>query len=234
MPAYKWAIFAFSLLGFVWLPVGLQRWLWFLVIYFVGLNGFFLLQDHPFMPSENLAVFLLLSHGPWIAVLADLVMRGKLAKIFEDMPYRQLLLFEATRFMGLHYIGSGRDGDAPLEFAAEACLGECLSALCALILFVAAKNPGAGFRMGLLVWNTYGMAALISLQFKLFYSNPFISSPRYSREIFQYMTDYPQAWLTFFWMPLTFAGHLIIFYKILRERLAAFRPPQDFPTPTSV
>lgn len=227
MPAFKWAIFAFSLIGFAWLPASLGRWLWFLVIYFVGLNGFFLLQEHPYLPSENLAVFLLFSHGPWLAVLADLLVRGRLARLADNMPYRQLLLFEATRLIGLHYIGAGRDGELPLEFAAEACLGETLSAICALILYWAAKNPGSGFRMGLLVWNTYGLASLISLQYKLFYSNPFIAEPRYSREIFQYMTDYPQAWLTFFWMPLTLATHLILFYKMLRERLSAFRRPLE-------
>jgi hypothetical protein len=223
MPLFKWLLFAGGLWGFVWLPAGLSRWLWFLVAYFVGLNGFFLLQDHWATPSENFWVFVILSHGPWVAVLLDLIFRGKLTRVFEQVSFREILLFEATRFTGLHFLFSARDGDAPLAFAAEACLGETLSALCAIILYFVAKKPGSGFRMGLMVWNTYGLASLGTLQFKIFFSNPFIHHASYSREIFQYMTDYPQSWLTFFWMPLAFAGHLIIFYKMLQDKLHDYR-----------
>jgi len=229
MPAFKWALFAGSLLGFIWLPVRLGRWLWFLVLYFLGLNLLFLLPSHGWVPAGNLWVFLLLSHGPWVAVLADLLFQGRLAKVFADMPYRQILLFEAARLMGLHFLLSARDGEVPLEFAAEACLGETITALAALILFFVAKKPGSSFRMALLVWNTYGIASLGALQYKVYQSNPFLSPARYSREIFQYMTDYPQGWLTFFWMPLAFAGHLVIFYKIFRDRVIASRQALSLP-----
>lgn len=223
MAPYKYVLFAFGLLGFVWLPSNLGKWLWFLVAYFIVINAGFLLQNHDYAPSENLWTYLLLSQGPWLVVLADLVFKGRLARLVQTMPYRQLLLFEATRLMGLHFLMSARDGEVPIEFAAEACLGETLSAVCALILFLAAKKSGGGFRMGLLVWNTYGLASLVSLELKLFHANPFMSPARYSREIFQYMTDYPQAWLTFFWMPLAMAGHLAVYYKMIHERWSAHR-----------
>ena len=224
LPPHKLVFILSSVVAFAWLPAGLGKWLWGLIVWFVVLNVVFLLPVGFWTPQENPWIFLLLCHGFWLAILADFIFKGKLGPVIQALPYRQILLFEVSRLMAFHFLLAARSGDAPLEFAVEAALGEILTGTCALVLYTLGKNPGVGFRMGLLVWNTYGLSSLVAIYFKLHFSNPFLERARFTREIFQFMTESPEAWMPFFWMPLGIAIHLSIYYKLVQERLKPEQP----------
>ena len=215
LPDYT--IYFFSFLGFAFLPAYFGRKLWWLVLWFLLVNAAFFWRGD-FLNWRSPVVFILLGQLPWLLFTADLLFGGRLSGKVAAVPMRQILLWQISRLMGLHFFLAIYGGYAPIEFALEIGFSEITTALGAILLFVIYSPDRKWFQILLIFWNTYGLTAALSAEYKIFLSNPRIPFAYYSREIFQYATSYPQSWMYCFWFPLAIGMHATIFYKLYLNR----------------
>jgi hypothetical protein len=103
-------------------------------------------------------------------------------------------------------------------FALEAGFSEIITGLGALGLYLLYRPERGWYRTLLIFWNTYGLTSAVVTAWRVLMSNPDIPHARYSREVFQYMTDYPQNWVYCFWLPMSIGMHAAVFYKMYHER----------------
>lgn len=214
-------IYAFSLLGFTFLPAHFGRKVWLLVAWFVGVNAFFLVARAGYLDWHSPYLFSALGQVPWILFVLDLLFSGQLARRLSAIPVREIVLWQTIRLMGLHYVVAFFGGYAPRGFALEAGFSELITGLGAIGLYAVYRPERGWYRTLLIFWNTYGLTSAVVTSYRVFLSNPDIPFNRYSREVFQYMTDYPQNWVYCFWLPLAIGMHAAVFYKLYKERLAA-------------
>lgn len=211
-------LYGFSILSFAFLPAHFGRKVWLLVAWFLGVNVAFLLGFWEFLDWEGPAFFILTGQLPWILFIADLLFKGKLAPKVAAIPMRELLLWQITRLMGLHFILAIYGGWAPEEFGLQAGFSEIITGLGALGLWIWYKPDRGWYRTLLIFWNTYGLTSVLSAEVKILLSNPHLPFSHYSREIFQYMATYPQNWAYCFWFPVAIGMHAAIFYKMYLSR----------------
>jgi hypothetical protein len=213
------AIYVFSLLGFALFPAHLGRKVWALVAWFVAVNVAVTL-GHWWEPLDWQRPWLFAALGqlPWILFVLDLLFRDRLSGPVAAIPMNELLLWHAARLMGVHFIVGIYGGYAPQGFSLEAGFSEIITALGALLLWLIYSPDRGWFRTLLIFWNTYGLTSALVTDYRIFLSNPNLGFARYSREIFQYMTGYPQSWMYCFWLPIAIGMHAAIFYKMYVDR----------------
>ena len=212
-------LYVFSLLGFVLLPAHFGRKIWVMVGWFIGVNTLFLLSRAGYLDWQSPWLFSALGQVPWILFVLDLLFHGRLSDKVAAIPVREILLWQITRLMGIHYVLAIYGGYAPRGFALEAGFSEIITGLGALALWALYRPERGWYRTMLIFWNTYGLTSAIVTGYRVFLSNPDVPYAKYSREIFQYMTDYPQNWVYCFWLPISVWMHAAVFYKIYRERI---------------
>jgi hypothetical protein len=214
-------VYAFSILAFAFMPAHFGRKVWLLVAWFLALNLAFLTGIWDLLDWHGPNFLVACGQLPWILFVADLVFNGRLAGKVAAIPMRELILWQITRLMGLHFILAIYGGYAPDEFGIQAGFSEIITGLGAVGLYFAYR-PGSGWYDTLvLFWNTYGLTSVLSAEYKIFLSNPRLPLGQYSREIFQYMISYPQNWVYCFWFPVAIGIHAAIFYKMYRDRIGA-------------
>lgn len=211
-------LYLFSLIGFMLLPAHFGRKIWLLVGWFVGVNILFILSRAGYLDWQSPWLFSALGQVPWILFVLDLLFHGRLSDKVASIPMRELLLWQVTRLMGLHYVFAIYGGYAPRSFALEAGFSEIITGLGALALWALHRPDRGWYRTMLIFWNTYGLTSAMVTGYRVFLSNPDVPFAKYSREIFQYMTDYPQNWVYCYWLPVSIGMHAAIFYKMYRER----------------
>jgi len=212
------ALYAFSLLSFAFIPAHFGRKVWLLVAWFLALNLAFLLGIWDFLDWQGPTFFVVCGQVPWILFVADLLFKGRLAPKVLAIPMRELLLWQITRLMGVHFILAIYGGFAPDEFGLQVGFSEILTGLGALGLYLANRPERGWYRTLLIFWNTYGLTSVLSAEYKIFLANPKLPFTRYSREIFQYMISYPQNWVYCFWFPIAIGIHAAVFYKMYQAR----------------
>jgi hypothetical protein len=211
-------IFGSSLLAFMFMPTHFGRKIWWFVGWFLFLNFAFLLELWDFLNWQGPALFLALGQLPWILLIADLVFKGRLSPKVQAIPMRELLLWQTTRIMGIHFLLSIYGGFAPDIFAAPVGLSEMLTGLGAIALYVKYKPESSWYRTLLIFWNTYGLTSVLSAEYRIFLSNPHFPFQRNSSAIFEYMVSYPQSWVYCFWFPLAIGIHAAIYFKLYQAR----------------
>jgi hypothetical protein len=211
-------VYGFSILGFAWLPAHFGRKLWLMVAWFCALNLAFLLGVWDYLDWRGPFFFILCGQLPWILFVADLLFNGRLAPKVAGIPMRELLLWQVSRLMGLHFILAIYGGFAPGEFGLQTGFSEALTGLGALALYAAYRPERGWYRTALLFWNAYGLISVMSAEIKIFLANPRLPYLKYSRDIFQYMISYPQNWVYCFWFPLAIGIHAAVFYKLYHAR----------------
>ncbi|HKP95969.1 MAG TPA: hypothetical protein VJ385_09460 [Fibrobacteria bacterium] len=211
-------LYLFSIAAFVLMPAHFGRKVWLLVAWFLFLNLAFLLDFWDFLNWEGPALFIVLGQVPWILFVLDLFFKGRLSGKVAAVPMREILLWQITRLMGIHFVIAIYGGYAPEEFALQVGFSEVVTGLGALALYAAYRPEKGWYRTLLIFWNTYGLTSVLSAEVKVFLSNPHLPFSHYSREIFQYMTSYPQNWVYCFWFPITIGMHAAVFYKMYLAR----------------
>jgi hypothetical protein len=211
-------IYGSSLLAFIFMPTHFGRKIWWLVAWFLFLNFAFLLNLWDFLNWESPALFIGLGQLPWILLVADLLFHGRLSAKVIAIPMRELLLWQITRLMGVHFILAIYGGYAPDEFGAPVGLSEVLTGLGALFLYFKYRPDSSWYRTMLIFWNTYGLTSMLSIEYRIFMSNPHLPFSQYSTEIFHYVVSYPQSWAYCFWFPLAIGMHAAVYYKMYLAR----------------
>lgn len=211
-------LYAFSIASFAFMPAHFGRKVWLLVGWFIVLNVAFLLGLWDFLDWEGPALFLLFGQLPWILFVADLIFQGKLSPKVAAIPMRELLLWQTTRLMGLHFVLAIYGGYAPEEFGLQVGFSEVVTGLGAVALYFGYNPARSVHRTLLLLWNTYGIISVLVAEYKIFLSNPHVPFAHYSREIFSYMISYPQNWVYCFWFPVAIGMHAAVFYQLYLSR----------------
>jgi hypothetical protein len=211
-------LYVFSITGFALMPAHFGRKVWLLVAWFLFLNLAFLLDLWDFPDWHAPGLFIVLGQLPWILVILDLFFTGRIARKIREVPMREILLWHVMRLMGIHFVIGIYGGYAPDEFALQAGFSEIITALGALALYFAYRPEKGWYRTLLIFWNTYGITSVLSSDVKIILSNPHLPFSHFSREIFQYMTSYPQNWVYCFWFPIAIGMHAAIFYKMYQAR----------------
>jgi hypothetical protein len=211
-------LYFFSIVSFAFMPAHFGRKVWVLVVWFLILNLAFLLDLWDFLNWEGPALFIALGQLPWVLFLLDLLFKGRLSGKVAAVPMREILLWQTTRIMGIHFVLAIYGGYAPEEFALQVGFSESVTGLGAIALYFFYKPDKGWYRTLLIFWNTYGLTSVMSAEVKIFLSNPHLPFSKFSREIFQYMSSYPQNWVYCFWFPIAIGMHAAIFYKMYQER----------------
>ena len=219
-------LFAFSLLGLFLVPAALGRSAWAVPAGLAGMGLFVLFAPASLHPGLNPWVHLLLSLGPWVLLVLDLVFRGRISRLLGPVSLRALLAFALFRFMGARFILSAITGDLTPAFGVEAATGEFFSALGALILWAShpsRRPPGRWYRGVLVFWNTYALVTALTLSFRVLRADPGLpfAGGSASRELHHYFSTWPNALDAYFWTPLAIGVHVAIFYRLFQEGKSA-------------
>jgi hypothetical protein len=220
-------LFAFSLLGLFLVPAVLGRAVWAIPAGLAGVSLFILFAPANLHPHNNPWVHLLLSQGPWMLLVLDLVCRGNISRLLGPVSLRAWLAFALFRFMGLRFIVAAITGDLNPTFAVEAATGEFFAALGALILWVFSRPQSRWYRGLLIFWNTYALIVSLTLNFRILRADgnlPFTTGYA-SREVHAYFATWPNALDAYFWIPLSIGIHAAIFYTLVRNTRAETPAP---------
>ncbi len=211
-------VYVSSVLAFTFLPAHLGRKIWWFVGWFLFLNLSFLLDLWNFLDWRGPFLFIAIGQAPWVLIMLDLVFKGKLSPKIAAIPMRELLLWQVTRLMGLHFALAIYGGYAPEEFSLQVGFSEVITGLGALALYLGFRPNKGWYRTLLVFWNTYGLTSMLTAEFRTVLANPNIPKAHFSREIFQYMTAYPQNWCYAFWFPIAIGIHCAIYFKMYHSR----------------
>jgi hypothetical protein len=222
-------LFGFTLLGLVWAPAGLGRFVWVFPAGLGALALFLWFAPANVHPAWNPWVHLVLSQIPWLLFVLDLVFNGRISRELGSVSIRALLAFSLFRFMGARFVFSAITGDLMPEFAIEAASGEVLAALGALILWAFYRPKSKWYRGILIFWNTYALMMALGLNFRILRADPGLplSMGHASREVHQYFTSWPNGLDAFFWIPVAIAIHAWIFWALFKTT----RPDPDVQAP---
>jgi hypothetical protein len=116
-------VYAFSILSFAFLPAHFGRKVWLLVGWFLVLNLAFLNGIWDVLDWQGPNFFVACGQLPWILFVADLLFKGRLADKVAAIPMRELILWQTTRLMGLHFILAIYGGYAPISPIVPAAAG---------------------------------------------------------------------------------------------------------------
>ncbi len=213
----RWILYVFSILGFFLIPSALGRWTWVVPGGFAGLNLFLFIAPEFLQPRQDVVIYLLLSQAPWILFCADLVFRGRIARVVEQVPVRSWIALPIFRFLGVGFFFMAYTGDLPPDFAIHFSFGELVTALGALLLWILFRPANLWYRSLLFFWNAYGLMAALMLSWVLLRSHPGFSSGQPSFDIHGYFAGYPQVWIPLFWIPLSICAHASVFFKLYSE-----------------
>lgn len=213
----RWMLYAFSIVGFFLVPSALGRWVWTFPAGFTGLNLFLFFAPEVLLPRENIWVYLFISQATWILFCADLIFRGRISLVIENVPLRSWILLPVFRFLGAGFFFMAYTGDLPFEFALKYSFGESVTALGALLLWMTFHPDNAWYRSLLFFWNAYGLMAALMLDWVLLYSHPALPVGQPSFDIHGYFMGFPMVWVPLFWVPLSICVHAMIFFKLYRE-----------------
>ena len=153
-------LYVFSIAAFAMMPAHFGRKVWTLVAWFLFLNFAFLLDLWDFLNWQGPAFFILIGQLPWILFVLDLLFKGRLSPKVAAVPMREILQWQITRIMGIHFVLAIYGGYAPEEFALQVGFSELVTGLGALALWIWYRPEKGWYRTLLIFWNTYGLTSV--------------------------------------------------------------------------
>jgi hypothetical protein len=133
--------------------------------------------------------------------------RGWLA----GLNLRQLVALHLTRFAGIYFLILYARGELPFAFAVPGGWGDIVIATGALTLVLLVPDLAAR-RAWVLSWNLLGLLDIlyvVATAFRLALANP---------DSMAAMLRLPLSLLPTFLVPLIIAGHVLLFWRLRRER----------------
>jgi hypothetical protein len=130
---------------------------------------------------------------------------------------RALVLFHATRFVGLYFLVLYARGELPRAFAVPYGWGDILVAATALILAAGSPRRGPGGWWAYLVWNAVGLADILLVVATA--ARLGLTVPGAMRAL----TILPLSLLPTFVVPIIIATHVVIFARLRQSRQEAYR-----------
>lgn len=132
------------------------------------------------------------------------------------VPLRALVGYHAVRFVGVAFLVLAARGTLAPEWAVPAGWGDIAVAALALVVAAVACPPASrGPWWVMLVWNTFGLLDILFVLgsgARMALADPSALTP---------LTRFPLALLPSFVVPLIVVTHVLIFWRLLRERPAA-------------
>ena len=217
--------YGFALFGLLAVPAALGRFVWVFPAALAALGLYLAIAPDILHPRGNVWIWMLLSQGPWLALAADLLFRGKAAAVLDAVPLRPLLYWSLFQLMAQGHLFAAATGRVPASFAAELAGGVFLTGLGAVLLWWIHKPDRLWFRLVALFWNAQAFTAMLFASARVLQSHPGlpvadgIPPPEGALSLFAHFSAWPGALEALFWMPLAVSLHAAIFYKLLR------RPP---------
>jgi hypothetical protein len=211
-------LLTFTLLGLALVPGRLGNGCWALLAWFAGISFWVLAMPATLSPLENPWIFLAFGQLPLVFFVLDLAFSGKATLAIRQTPLRDFLEWSVYRLMGTHYAFALFGASIPPQFGLETAFGESFTAMGALVLWLAYKPGQRWFTMAILFWNAYGLSSAMAINIRLIMAQPLSFLDSMPRDISRYSTEFPQVWMTLFWLPISIGIHLTIFYKLYAER----------------
>ncbi len=209
--------FGISVVALALVPTAFATRAWIFPAWFAGIGVYLLVAPAALHPAWNVWVWLLLSQGPWIALVPDLLSRGRAARSLDAVPLRSLLAFSLLHLLGARHVFSALSGDLPPDFALEIASGETLTAFGAGILWLFCRPEKLWFRLLAMFWNAQALTGSLVWSWALLRAHtglPVVGVP--SPDLHAYFGGWPGGLEAFFWIPLAVCLHAAVFYKLLR------------------
>jgi hypothetical protein len=177
-------------------------WLWFGAAFFVGQQ--LLLQRLPAFGIPFILVLLTLA-------LLYAYLRFTAFRAWVDaLDLRTLVLFHATRFVGIYFLVLYSRGQLPYAFAVPGGIGDIVVAALALVLVFVPLAEATHLRF-IRIWNVVGLIDLTLVVVTAVRLN--LESPWQMRAL----TYLPLSLLPTFLVPLLIVSHLVIFLRLARS-----------------
>lgn len=154
-----------------------------------------------------------------VVLLSILVLRSpSLQQALRTIPLSMLIGVNAIRILGVTFLILYAAGRLPAPFALVAGWGDIAVGLAAIPVAWLVHKKGAGARVVVLIWNTFGLLDLVAAV-----GLGAISSPGPLRLIFAepgsaIMTTLPWLLIPGFLVPLLASTHLAVFYRLNAAR----------------
>lgn len=220
--------FGVSVLALWLVPAAFGRNSWLFPGWFAGVSVFLLGAPATLQPAWNVWVWLLLSQGPWIALVPDLMAHGRAARALDAVPLRPLLAWSLLHLLAARHVFSAVSGELPPDFALEIASGETLTALAGGVLWLFCRPEKLWFRLLALFWNAQALTGSLVWSFTLLRAHPGLPVGGVpAPDLHAYFGGWPGGLEAFFWLPLAICLHATLFYKLLRR--APDAPAARFP-----
>jgi hypothetical protein len=213
-------LFAISVLGLWLVPPALGRLAGGFVVAF-GVMGLFLIAqpELPILmqPAHSPALWFLLTLVPLALIIPDLFARGRIARVVDEVPLRDLMGWSVIHVLGLRHIFSAMQGDLEVGYALSLVSGEFFSAFGAVVLWIWNRPSSRWFLVLALFWNIHALVTTLEFSVRLMTAHPgipFFSNP--SPGHFSFFSSWPGALESLFWAPFLLCLHATLFYKMLR------------------
>jgi hypothetical protein len=152
-----------------------------------------------------------------VAVLAATWTSPALRAWAMAVDIRGLVLFHATRFVGLYFLVLHGRGELPWAFAVPGGWGDILVAAAALVVAAAAPRRGPAGWWAYAAWNAAGLADILGVVATA--ARLALAAPGSMRAL----TVLPLGLLVTFVVPLIIASHVVIFARLARSRREGVR-----------
>src|SRR5690606_32887602 len=117
-PADLW-LFAGSFLALLLVPAALGRAVWLFPAWFAGVGLVALFAPGVLHPAGNPWVWLLMTQGPWLLLVPDLLARGLAARALDAVSLRALLAVSLLHLIGARHVFSALHGALAPEAGLE-------------------------------------------------------------------------------------------------------------------
>jgi len=110
-------------------------------------------------------------------------------------------------------------GALPADFAVTTVSADGLTALGAVVLWLLYRPQNKWYRTAVLFWCAYGLVSSLAFDWRWLTANPHFNLASASFDIRDYFTEFPNAWIPFFWVPMSILIHGTIFFKLYTEEI---------------
>jgi hypothetical protein len=210
--------FALSAASLWLVPAAFGRAAWLFPAWFGVLGLYLLVAPAALHPAINPWIWLLLSQGPWVALIPDLFAHGRAAIVLDSVPLRSLLAWSLLHLLAARHVWSAFTGELPPEFALEIASGETLTAIGGILLWLFCRPASLWFRFFALFWNAQALVGSLMWSLRLLRAHPgWTHWGNPEPDLYGFFRTGTGALEAFFWIPLAVGLHAALFYKLLRR-----------------
>jgi hypothetical protein len=211
-----------SFIGLAAVPKSLKGFKWVFPVWFLGSNAFLFTGFWKLHIFGSPLIFVLLTQAPWVFITPYIILAAQKGLI--KIQVHEWVTWSVFRCLGVHYFLLFNAGMLPRVFVLHYGFMETLIGVSALPVGILLSRGARSAQYIAIGWNALGFMSAWNLNYTLQSSLLNGAENTGQMEVISYFSQFPEIWITSFWVPLSLCIHITLFFVLLKNNVAKNKP----------